>query len=204
MIRLLETLYNPDDILFIGRMKGDSTRANIKTASEWIAFFRGEIERIINLAAVSHQAAFKRLGTLYPNIIPNPLTGEEGRTRAGGKSFRSDACVKEFRYIIFESDTLSLLKQGGRLKKLCSMGWNIVAVIYTGGKSFHAWLKCDGISTLEEWNEKLRGLSPFFNLMGADQSCYNASHGSRLPGVLRHDKGRWQQLLYLAPEGGVL
>ena len=36
-----------------------------------------------------------------------------------------------------------------------------------------------------------------------DTACKNPSHMSRLPGCIRKETGRWQQLLYLNPGAGV-
>ena len=37
--------------------------------------------------------------------------------------------------------------------------------------------------------------------LGCDAACRNEARLSRMPGHFRTEKGRWQKILYLAPEG---
>ena len=206
MIPLLGHLYRPDDILFIGRQY-DAGRDNLKPAAEWVAFFEDRLARIAELPPEQQQHEFERLGELYPLIMPNPHTGRPGPTKKGDKeSWRADSCVAEFRYIVAEFDGMSFNEQGATLRGLCrEAGLQIGAVIFSGGKSCHAWIRCEGITTAEEWETQVkRGLFPVLRALGADTACSNPSRLSRLPGVFRADKGAWQQLLFLAPEGGML
>ena len=78
-------------------------------------------------------------------------------------------------------------------------------MIYSGGKSIHAWLKCEGVNTAEEWETQVKhGLFPVLAALGVDKACSNPPRMSRLPGMFRADTGKWQRLLLLAPEGGAL
>lgn len=206
MLILLQHLYRPDDLLFIGRQY-DAKQENIKTAAEWITLFENNLARIAGLPPEHQQQEFERLGALYPLIVPNPHSGRPGPTKNGRKkeSWRADSCVAEFKYIIVESDKMSFAEQGAALRGLCKAGVEIAALIYSGSKSIHAWLKCKGVTTAEEWETQVqKGLFPMLAALGVDPACSNPGHYSRLPGVFRADKGKWQQLLFLAPEGGAL
>ena len=203
MIQLLRHLYNPDDILFIGR-KTDAAPDNLKTAAEWIKFFEENLDRIGEQPPECRRSEFEELSARFPLIMPNPLTGRSGPTKSGGKeSWRADSCVSEYRYIVAEFDDMPLEEQGAMLRALSKAGAKIAAVIYSGGKSLHAWLRCEGVTTAEEWQRQVKGeLFPVLAAVGVDKACSNPSHLSRLPGVFRADKENWQRLLYLDPEGG--
>ena len=205
MIPLLRHLYQEDDRLFIGR-RVDATTDNIKTAAEWRAFFESQLALISEQPPEHQQHEFQRLGELYPLIMPNPHTGHPGLTKSGDKmSWRADSCVAEFRYVIAEFDKMPFLDQGAMLRGLGKAKTKIAAVIYSGNKSCHAWICCEGVTTAEEWQRQVKdGLFPILGVLGADTSCSNPSRLSRLPGVFRADTGNWQRLLYLAPEGGAL
>lgn len=205
MIPLLRYLYRPDDLLFIGRQY-DATRDNIKTAAEWAAYFEDRLARISELPPESQQGEFERLGATFPLVMPNPHKGRPGPTKSGDKeSWRADSCVAEYRYVVAEFDKMKFDEQGAILRGLGKAGVKIAAVIYSGGRSCHAWLCCDGVSNATEWETQVKkGLFPVLAALGADKACSNPSRLSRLPGMFRADKSNWQRLLYLAPEGGTL
>ena len=206
MLPLLRHLYSPEDRLLIGpaNVKAQPGKT-IRTAAEWAAFFENELAWISEQPQGCRQIAFQRLGERYPLVTPNPLTGLEGEKKEGGLSFRADSCVREYRFIIVEFDHLKLSEQLEILRGLCRLGAKIAAIIYSGGKSFHAWLRCEGVTTAEEWQAQVKdGLFSVLTKLGADPACKNPSHLSRLPGMFRADTGKWQQLLFLAPEGGTI
>ena len=177
---LLETLYAPGDVLFIGDRYGRT----VKTVAEWLAEFRAG-------------------RPIPPHIIPNPLTGEAALTKDGRPSLRADACVKAFRFAVAEFDGLSREDQ---LRFWWTVKLPVCALIDSGGKSLHAWVRIDGVQTAEKWTDLVEGelfgrrLIP----LGCDAACRNEARLSRLPGHFRTEKGRWQRLLYLAPKGKVI
>lgn len=206
MLLLLRHLYQPDDILFIGRRKGKAKPGeDVRTAAEWIQHFHGCLAQIAELPLGLRQREFERMGERYSLIAPNPLTGCEGKTKEGEPSFRADSCVAEYRYVVAEFDGMSFNEQGAILRGLGKAGVKIAAVIYSGGRSCHAWLCCDGVANATEWETQVKkGLFPVLAALGADKACSNPSRLSRLPGMFRADKSNWQRLLYLAPEGGTI
>lgn len=179
---LLRLLYEPTDRLFIGT-RYSSGRECVRPVSEWLDLLTDHASR-------------------PAHIIPNPLTGEQGTTKAGGLSYRADGCVRDFRFCMAEFDGFSKPDQ---LAFWRGLGVEIVALIDSGGKSCHAWLRVD-CAGRAEWDDKVerqlygRLLEP----LGVDSACKNESRLSRLPGVQRNETGRWQKLLWLCPAGGAI
>jgi hypothetical protein len=175
--RLLTSLYAPDDQLFIG----DTYGRTVRTAAEWVARFRaGE--------------------PVPPHIIPNPVTGMTAMTKNDRPSFRADACVKSFRFAVAEFDGMGREEQ---LQFWWAVKLPVCALIDSGGKSLHAWIRVDGVNAAAQWAKEVE--DRLFGLvlipLGCDAACRNESRLSRLPGHFRTEKGKWQRLLYLAPEG---
>ena len=176
-ILLLETLYTPEDMLFAGERYGST----VKTAADWLAAFRA-----------GHP--------IPPHIMPNALTGTMALTKDGRPSLRADACVKSFRFAVAEFDGLS---RDDQLRFWWAVNLPVCALIDSGGKSLHAWIRIDGVGTASQWTDQVERLlfGRYLIPLGCDAACRNEARLSRLPGHLRSEKGRWQRLLYLAPEG---
>ena len=179
-VMLLQTLYRPDEMVFCG---GAYDRA-VKCAGEWLEAFKGGDK-------------------VPPHIIPNPMDGKEHETKSGTKSFRCDAAVSCFRFAVAEFDDIPAADQlafwWGFRMDVPSLP--IAALISSGGKSVHAWLRVEARNR-QEWEELVEdGL--FRRLLvplGCDPTCRNESRLSRLPGHYRAEKSNWQRLLYL--DGG--
>lgn len=172
---LLATLYAPDEFVFIGD-RYDATSANVRTVLGWLA-------------------AADTL-TRFPHIIPNPLTGQPAPKKDGtGQTFRGDACVSAHRYAVLEFDTIPRTEQ---IAFFCGVDWPIAALIDSGGKSVHAWLRVD--TDAAGWTRDVR---PLFRdrlaPMGLDGACANPARLSRLPGHHRAERDRWQRILFLDP-----
>ena len=178
---LFTYLYHPDNFLFLGdRYTPGIHGKTIRSASEWQQYFADG-------------------GQTYPHIIPNPLSGKPGLTQDGKPTLRGDECVKSFRLATVEFDNLSHEDQ---LAFWWGVNLPVVALIDSGNKSIHGWIRIDNISTAEAWTEQVEH-QLFKNILvplGVDGACKNESRLSRLPGHQR-DNGRMQKLLYLAPEG---
>ena len=176
-IEILSRLYAPDDVLFIG----DTYGRRVRTVADWMAHFRAG-------------------RPIPPHIIPNPLTGQAAPTKAGRPSLRADACVKSFRFAVAEFDGMSREDQ---LRFWWSINVPVCALIDSGGKSLHAWIRMDDIATTEMWTKLVEGeiFRRFLIPLGCDAACRNEARLSRLPGHFRTEKGRWQRILYLAQKG---
>ena len=184
-ILLLKTLYDPTDFIFIGDrhdkgVMGDTIRA----AKEWKVYFENG-------------------GATSPFIIINPLSGQEGTTKDGKPSYRSDNTIKTYRYCMVEFDNLSREDQ---IRFWSAVKLPIVALIDSGGKSIHAWLdvqKLAKVETPEQWATQIKSrlYDTILTPLGVDSACSNPARLSRLPGHFREEKNAWQRLLWLSPEG---
>ena len=176
-VELLARLYDPSDVLFIG----DQYSTHVKPVAGWLT----------DLQAGQ---------SIPPHIIPNPMTGLEALNKNGELSFRCDASVKSFRFAVGEFDVLSREDQ---LRFWWAVNLPICALIDSGNKSFHAWIKIDGISTTDQWDAQVEEqlFRHYLIPLGCDEQCRTESRLSRLPGHFRTEKKRWQRILYLCPEG---
>ncbi len=184
-VHVIDALYQPEDVLFIGTREGrPMLDQNIRRAGDWVVSFRE-----------------RPPGPRQPHIIPNPLSGKPGpRADGRGETLRGDACVAGFRFAVVEFDTLPREDQ---LAFWLAARLPVVALVDSGGKSVHGWVKVRGIECATDWTRVVEQ-HLFGNLLeplGVDPACKNESRLSRLPGHFRTDKGAWQRLLYLAPEG---
>jgi len=180
-INLLKYIYEPTDLLFIGdRYSRGIMGGTIRTSLSWVEHFQTG-------------------GQTFPHIIPNPLSGQPATTQCGKSSLRADACVKSFRYAVVEFDNLSKKEQ---LSFWWGVNLPVVALIDSGNKSIHGWIRIDGITDADQWTAKVENhfFKQLLEPLGVDGACRNESRLSRLPGHIR-DNGKRQRLLYLAPNG---
>jgi hypothetical protein len=185
-VLVLKTHFRPWEFIYIGGGKEVGVLGqNIRTASEWIAFFEAG-------------------GTAGPYIIVNPLSGEAAAKKDGdGETYRGDGNVKTFRHCLIEFDTLPREEQ---IRFWSAAKLPILALIDSGGKSIHCWLdvqKIFKVTTADEWNKHIKcGLyEQVLVPLGVDRVCCNPSRLSRLPGHFREEHGKFQRLLWLSPVG---
>jgi len=111
----------------------------------------------------------------------------------------SDANVTAFRFALVECDAVPLELQMPLLAKL---PLPIAAILTSGGRSLHAWVKVDA-ETLEDYRRTVARMLALLAKFGVDGKNKNPSRLSRLPGVQRiigaEGDGR-QRLLYLNPQ----
>ena len=183
---MLETLYELTDLIWIGdRFDEGVIGKTIRTASDWITFFRNG-------------------GKMAPHIILNPLTGIPTMKKTGdGETLRGDANVKEYRFCLVEFDDLPRESQ---IRFWSVARLPVVALIDSGGKSIHAWLDVQKLATVEasdQWATEIKGRLYDRNLtsLGIDAACSNPARLSRLPGHYRTEKGAYQRILWLSTEG---
>jgi hypothetical protein len=180
-ITLLECLYTPQERLFIGGVCDKAVHP-----------MEGHLRQI-------------KAGNVAPHIIPNPFDGQQHETASGDPSCRCDKAVAGHRFAVVEFDDMTKQDQfafwysilTGRLLP-------VAALIDSGGKSVHAWLRVN-LPDAQAWDKHIRrGLYDpdvgRMSILGADRACQNPSRLSRLPGHYRAEKGAWQRLLYLNPE----
>lgn len=202
--QLVETLYGdkPDEYLFLG----DPMDTAIQSVTDVLAKLQAE-------------------PPAKPHIIPNTFTGLRGPTKDGcGQSFRADSTIKSFVCCVAEFDTLPAyllaedladclpqhrdldvvpFPRAWQLAFWATVKLPIVALIDSGGKSIHAWLKVDNCPDNSSWEQAIekRLYSDFLIPLGVDSACRNESRLSRIPGFPPFMKRNWQRLLYLCPEG---
>jgi hypothetical protein len=129
------------------------------------------------------------------------LTGSAALKKTGeGETLRGDGNVASHRFAIAESDSLSLEEQCAFWMGCPSLP--VAALIFSGSKSIHAWLRVD-CADAADWDRRIAGeLFPGFLVpLRMDASCKNQARLSRMPGFYRTDKNAVQRLIYLAPEG---
>jgi hypothetical protein len=179
-VLFLSVMFEPLDLLFIGeRLEPGIIGRNIRTAKDWIDYFQTG-------------------GKTAPFIIVNPLTGEAAPKKTGdGETFRGDGNIKTFRYCLVEFDNLTREEQ---IRFWTSKEVNelpIAALVDSGGKSIHGWIRTPSINSINDWQREIRGKLYEQGLipLGVDSACSNPSRLSRLPGHLRDNK--YQRLLWL-------
>jgi hypothetical protein len=129
-------------------------------------------------------------------IIPNPVTGQEHKTKDGRLSKRCDTAIKDYRFVVAEFDTIS---QSDQLAFWASVPLPVAALIDSGGKSIHAWIKLSEVFAPGDWQQTVKDAlyRQILVPMGLDPACSNPARLSRFPGHYREEKGRWQRLLYI-------
>lgn len=182
--RVLEALFGTGELLFVGD-DGISGRIGetIRPAGDWIEKFRRE-------ATVP-----------FPKIMVNGLTGRWAAKKSGdGRTLRGDGCVAEHRFAVAEFDDLSIEDQIAFWIAVPNLP--VAALIHSGKKSLHAWVRVDCSDRIEWEREVEQTLFPgYLKPLGLDPACKNASRISRMPGHRRSDTGKIQSCLYLAPKG---
>jgi hypothetical protein len=176
-IEILRRLYRPDEFLFLGS-RFDSGPGCVLTASEWLQnFYAGQI--------------------IPEHVAPNPLSGKKGLTKDDKPSWRADACVASFRFAVIEFDQMARDQQIWFWMAAIKKEFPVSAVIDSGNKSLHGWVRVDS-KDVNEWTEKIENrLFTNFKSMGVDGACRNEARLSRMPGHYRTETGHWQRLLYL-------
>ncbi len=111
----------------------------------------------------------------------------------------TDTNVAAYRFALIELDGVPMDLQ---LSLLARLPLPINAILTSGGKSVHAWVRVNAQSA-DAYREKVAEMLALLKPYGVDQANKNPSRLSRLPGAQRRigagGDGR-QRLLYLAPD----
>ncbi len=111
----------------------------------------------------------------------------------------ADVNVTAFRFALLESDKLPVELQ---LSLFARLPLPVAAVISSGGRSVHAWVKVDA-RDVDEYRATVAGMLAILARFGVDGKNKNPSRLSRLPGARREIGAAGdgiQHLLYLNPE----
>ena len=100
-----------------------------------------------------------------------------------GDDSGEDKSVASFRHVMVEFDTLPKPDQWAVFQR---SNLPISAVIDSGGKSLHAWVRGDA-NNLEQFRERQKAVYEYLADYIDDSGNKNPSRFSRLPGVLRRD-----------------
>jgi len=187
--RMLESLYAPDEHLYIGgaRESGELGKT-VRTSGDWAEAFKLSASR-------------NSIVSSYNFIVVNPVTGIPGPTKQDPTklSLRADSVIASWRYAVVEFDSVPISDQ---LAFWAVVKLPVAALVFSGGKSIHGWVQVDCEGAIEWEREVEEDLFPgFLAPLGVDGSCKNEARLSRMPGQLRTDKGTVQKLIYLAPGG---
>ena len=127
--------------------------------------------QIYSTIAKSHDGAW---------FIFNPL-----RSKLEAKTAR-EVDVTEFRYVLIEADSKTKEEQW---EQLVRMHLPIKAVVWSGGKSLHAFVKIDAGTDKALFDERVRKLYDFLESKNIeiDKANKNACRLSRIPGFFRGD-----------------
>ena len=186
---LMETMYRPEEFVFCGRHReAGKLGRNIRPAAEWATCFKS-----------------LRPKELPPFIIMNPLDGQEKPKASGqGTTLRGKNNIAAFRYALLEFDDPECqpLKKQAAFFRAAQL--ELAALVYTGGKSLHGWLRVHGVFNAAEWDRKVkeRFFGEVAGPLGADDSCKDSCRLARLPGAHRSEKASNQVLLHLNPALG--
>lgn len=121
---------------------------------------------------------------------PNPVSG----TPTGDNGGWTDKDVTAYRFALLESDILSCELQ---LAVLARLPLPIAAIIFSGGKSYHALVRVAATDSVT-YRQDVRRMFVVLRPLGFDQSTGNPSRMSRLPGAMR--ASQQQRLIYLNPD----
>jgi KaiC/GvpD/RAD55 family RecA-like ATPase len=187
-VSLLRALYAPGEFINIvcaytlaekdGVTKANPSGAGMnKRRDGWLEYFeRKGVPR-------SKAGAWMR-----PNPVAEIGSGHEGAI--------TNEDVTSFRFLLIESDELTIEEQR---KLYAKLRLPLAAIITSGGKSCHGWLRLDA-EDAEEYADKAQRILAIMEPLGFDRSNKNPSRLSRLPGATRiigaHGDGA-QRLLHL-------
>jgi RecA-family ATPase len=173
----LLTAFNPDEIVSLtneagernGRL-GPVTNGSFYVVSDLIALIKKDGTEMLD----SDAGCWIRVNPIKP--------GDES-----GK----DSSVADWRHVLVEFDNIPKAQQ---YQIFTQSGLPITALIDSGGKSIHAWVKVDA-SSAEEHEARAKIIYDYFAAYKPDPNNKNESRYSRLPGVKR--AGVMQQLVAL-------
>jgi len=112
--------------------------------------------------------------------------------KAGATQLRNQD-VSAWRFLLLENDRCPLVEQAALL---AAAPLPIVAIIASGNRSLHAWLRVDAADETA-WRATAAVVFDRFTTAGFDRACATPSRLGRLPGFTRPDSNGEQKLLYI-------
>jgi hypothetical protein len=124
-------------------------------------------------------------------IVPNYF-----RECGKGKGRRNDLNIGERLYVVVEFDKGRPNDQLRLLAYLSRNGFQLIMIVYSGGKSLHGWFTCYGVSEY-----RIRTFCRLAKKLGADQTTRSPSQWVRMPNGWNYKNRRKQKVLYYDAEG---
>jgi hypothetical protein len=132
-------------------------------------------------------------------IMVNPVNGKFlPIPRLGKKSQRAEENLVAYEYLLIESDSVEMTLW---LRVLSKLDLPIVAVTTSGSKSAHALVRV-GQKDREGYLARASEIADLVVPLGADPAAMSAVRLTRVPGCVRRDTGKPQQLIYFNPDAG--
>ena len=198
-LTFLKALYKPGDKIYI---TGNFKRKN--TDKDFVL----TITNGMTMANEMMECHSKLLDIAEENITGvtfgiNPISGEEEETQGGnGKALWCENAIISFPYYVIEVDRDLTLSQ--QLRMLASYKKPIVAITFSGHKSYHALIRINAPNK-DQWKTSMNDQKLYFVNRGVDPSMFKLTQMSRLPGCKRpSDNGSSeiceQRLIYFNPK----
>ena len=130
-------------------------------------------------------------------IVPSPMSALKGVKVDGKPSPKTNDNTGPRRFLVVEQDKIDGVvipegEQVGVITHLASLA-PLVMVVFSGGKSLHAWFFCEGRT-----EEQSREFMEYCVSLGADRATWTKSQFVRMPGGVRENGSR-QQIIYFNP-----
>jgi hypothetical protein len=132
-------------------------------------------------------------------IMVNPVEGPlKPIPRLGKKSRRAEENLTAYEYLLIESDSVEMELW---LRVLSKLDLPIVSVTTSGSKSAHALVRISQ-KDREGYLARASEIADLVVPLGADPAAMSAVRLTRVPGCVRKDTGKPQQLIYFNPDAG--
>jgi len=173
--QLLLNCFKPDEIICITNEAGQdedgrwfpASKGTFQTVQWWLDKYFGDSPSDADLFRNKPQGAYIRINPIKPDDY-------SGR----------DDSVAIFRYVLVEFDTRPKEEQFAIFKQ---SNLPIGAVIDSGGKSLHAWVRIDAKDD-NEWRLRRQAVFDYLSDYEPDEMTKNPSRWSRLGGVFRGER----------------
>lgn len=160
------------------------------------AFEQGEIIRVVLQVAQGKPKGFGEFMTREQVVAALDADALRGNKDAGiymgqnpvrpgldDQTAAKDEGVAAFRHALVEFDSASLAQQ---FAIVLATRLPVSAVVYSGGKSLHAWVRVDAADR-ETYKQRVAAIHALPLLAGMDKANKNPSRLTRLPGARRGD-----------------
>ena len=180
--RMVDALYEPDDLLFIGKLTNEGQiDGTVRPVGAWVDILRDD-------------------GCGYSHFIANPLTGVRGTTEDGKPTYLARECVASHRFATVELDSVPSDQQLAFWSALPHLP--IAAITHTGGEALQVLVRVDAADAAEWASDvAVKLFDQILVPLGVSDRWKSAIRFACLPGHRRTDTGLRYRLLYFAPAG---